>query len=256
MENGWNLFTSSGRGQNSNCTNLAWDVWESRYDWSSSSNNHNTHNNHIAAAPVNTAVASEAHALTFSRGNHDPRHSACCSSPHPSVYDGSGSGQHYHPDPHLMCLKLGKRHYFEDPSGRPGFSVSKRGKAYYAGGELAGPSTAAAVARCQVEGCHVALVSAKEYHRRHKVCEMHSKAPKVVVLGLDQRFCQQCSRLAIALYPPQPLPAHFSKTLWRGLSSLHYLASIIFFFMIIILSDRCSTVFMNCTIYIKNNKFL
>lgn len=213
MENGWNLFTSSGRGQNSNCTNLAWDVWESRYDWSSSSNNHNTHNNHIAAAPVNTAVASEAHALTFSRGNHDPRHSACCSSPHPSVYDGSGSGQHYHPDPHLMCLKLGKRHYFEDPSGRPGFSVSKRGKAYYAGGELAGPSTAAAVARCQVEGCHVALVSAKEYHRRHKVCEMHSKAPKVVVLGLDQRFCQQCSRLAIALYPPQPLPAHFSKTL-------------------------------------------
>ncbi|KAG5579963.1 hypothetical protein H5410_050590 [Solanum commersonii] len=30
--------------------------------------------------------------------------------------------------------------------------------------------------------------------QRHKVCEMHAKAPKVVLLGLQQRFCQQCSR--------------------------------------------------------------
>lgn len=63
--------------------------------------------------------------------------------------------------------------------------------------DVVGPSAGAAAAampRCQVEGCHVALVEAKEYHRRHKVCEMHAKAPRVVVLGLDQRFCQQCSR--------------------------------------------------------------
>ncbi|GJN26804.1 hypothetical protein PR202_gb14764 [Eleusine coracana subsp. coracana] len=53
---------------------------------------------------------------------------------------------------------------------------------------------AAVVPRCQVEGCHVALTGVKEYHRRHKVCEAHSKAPRVVVLGAEQRFCQQCSR--------------------------------------------------------------
>ncbi|EXC08464.1 hypothetical protein L484_009607 [Morus notabilis] len=35
---------------------------------------------------------------------------------------------------------------------------------------------------------------AKRSHRRHKVCEVHSKAPVVLVAGLRQRFCQQCSR--------------------------------------------------------------
>jgi hypothetical protein len=55
-------------------------------------------------------------------------------------------------------------------------------------------AAAPAVPRCQVEGCHVALADAKDYHRRHKVCEAHSKAPRVVGLGAEQRFCQQCSR--------------------------------------------------------------
>jgi hypothetical protein len=50
--------------------------------------------------------------------------------------------------------------------------------------------------RCQAEGCKADLSSAKRYHRRHKVCEHHSKAPVVVTAGgLHQRFCQQCSRL-------------------------------------------------------------
>jgi hypothetical protein len=54
---------------------------------------------------------------------------------------------------------------------------------------------AAAAARCQVEGCTADLSSVlKEYHRRHKVCEMHSKTPNAVVGGRQQRFCQQCSR--------------------------------------------------------------
>ncbi len=54
---------------------------------------------------------------------------------------------------------------------------------------------AAAPARCQVEGCTADLSSVlKEYHRRHKVCEMHSKTPNAVVGGRQQRFCQQCSR--------------------------------------------------------------
>ncbi|PIA63169.1 hypothetical protein AQUCO_00200889v1 [Aquilegia coerulea] len=46
---------------------------------------------------------------------------------------------------------------------------------------------------CQVHGCHMDLSSSKEYHRRHKVCEIHSKTAKVIVNGIEQRFCQQCS---------------------------------------------------------------
>ncbi|KAF8700325.1 hypothetical protein HU200_034257 [Digitaria exilis] len=47
---------------------------------------------------------------------------------------------------------------------------------------------------CQVERCAADLQEAKRYHRRHKVCEPHSKALVVLVAGLRQRFCQQCSR--------------------------------------------------------------
>ncbi|KAJ9174144.1 hypothetical protein P3X46_017204 [Hevea brasiliensis] len=47
---------------------------------------------------------------------------------------------------------------------------------------------------CQVYGCHKDLSSLKDYHKRHKVCEVHSKTPKVIVNGVEQRFCQQCSR--------------------------------------------------------------
>ncbi|KAI7742715.1 hypothetical protein M8C21_018499 [Ambrosia artemisiifolia] len=48
--------------------------------------------------------------------------------------------------------------------------------------------------RCQVEGCNIDLSDAKTYYSRHKVCAAHSKTAKVVVNGLEQRFCQQCSR--------------------------------------------------------------
>ncbi|KAL5543314.1 hypothetical protein UlMin_007098 [Ulmus minor] len=47
---------------------------------------------------------------------------------------------------------------------------------------------------CQVYGCNKDLSSSKEYHKRHKVCEIHSKTAKVIVNGIEQRFCQQCSR--------------------------------------------------------------
>ncbi|CAI0463210.1 unnamed protein product [Linum tenue] len=47
---------------------------------------------------------------------------------------------------------------------------------------------------CQVYGCNKDLRSLKEYHKRHKVCELHTKTPKVIVNGIQQRFCQQCSR--------------------------------------------------------------
>ncbi|KAI5057412.1 hypothetical protein GOP47_0027427, partial [Adiantum capillus-veneris] len=61
-------------------------------------------------------------------------------------------------------------------------------------GSAGSARTAFAIPRCQVEGCKLDLTSAKDYHRRHKVCEPHSKAGKVVVAGTEQRFCQQCSR--------------------------------------------------------------
>ncbi|XP_073002739.1 squamosa promoter-binding-like protein 16 [Typha latifolia] len=47
---------------------------------------------------------------------------------------------------------------------------------------------------CLVEGCKSDLSNCREYHRRHKVCEIHSKTPVVIVDGQEQRFCQQCSR--------------------------------------------------------------
>lgn len=47
---------------------------------------------------------------------------------------------------------------------------------------------------CQVEGCNLDLKLAKDYHRRHRICETHSKTPKVIVAGMERRFCQQCSR--------------------------------------------------------------
>ncbi|KAJ6390307.1 hypothetical protein OIU77_024513 [Salix suchowensis] len=50
---------------------------------------------------------------------------------------------------------------------------------------------------CQVEDCGVDLSNAKDYHRRHKVCEMHSKASKALVGNVMQRFCQQCSRFHV-----------------------------------------------------------
>lgn len=47
---------------------------------------------------------------------------------------------------------------------------------------------------CQVDNCIEDLSKSKDYHRRHKVCEFHSKATKALVSKQMQRFCQQCSR--------------------------------------------------------------
>ncbi|KAL1550471.1 squamosa promoter-binding-like protein 13A [Salvia divinorum] len=52
----------------------------------------------------------------------------------------------------------------------------------------------AIVAHCLVDRCSADLSTCRDYHRRHKVCEAHSKTPKVTIGGREQRFCQQCSR--------------------------------------------------------------
>ncbi|CAA0822504.1 Squamosa promoter-binding-like protein 6 [Striga hermonthica] len=50
---------------------------------------------------------------------------------------------------------------------------------------------------CQVLGCNKDLSSSKDYHKRHKVCDVHSKTAMVIVNGKQQRFCQQCSRFHV-----------------------------------------------------------
>ncbi|XP_023763911.1 squamosa promoter-binding protein 1 [Lactuca sativa] len=47
---------------------------------------------------------------------------------------------------------------------------------------------------CHVANCTTDMTRSKAYHRRHKVCEVHAKAPIVVIGVRQQRFCQQCSR--------------------------------------------------------------
>lgn len=78
---------------------------------------------------------------------------------------------------------------FVDDEKKKGVSAvyGKRGTSGGGGGGSSPPS-------CQVEKCGADLTEAKRYHRRHKVCEVHAKAPAVIVSGLRQRFCQQCSR--------------------------------------------------------------
>ncbi|CAL9052593.1 unnamed protein product [Musa banksii] len=76
----------------------------------------------------------------------------------------------------------------KDKKRRPSSSVAtKRGSSSGSGGSVSPPC-------CQAEKCAADLAEAKRYHRRHRVCEAHSKAAVVIVAGLRQRFCQQCSR--------------------------------------------------------------
>ncbi|XP_059283326.1 squamosa promoter-binding protein 1-like [Lycium ferocissimum] len=57
-----------------------------------------------------------------------------------------------------------------------------------------GSPNSSSLRSCQADKCSVDLSDAKQYHKRHKVCEYHAKSQVVVVAGLRQRFCQQCSR--------------------------------------------------------------
>ncbi|KAB2041753.1 hypothetical protein ES319_D02G168800v1 [Gossypium barbadense] len=56
------------------------------------------------------------------------------------------------------------------------------------------PGSGNQVPSCLVDGCTADLSKCRDYHRHHKVCEVHSKTPKVSIRGQEQRFCQQCSR--------------------------------------------------------------
>lgn len=88
-----------------------------------------------------------------------------------------------------LALKLGGRVYSVTEPAGPADWEGKNGKR----SKVQADSLIRAV--CQVEGCGADLSEAKDYHRRHKVCEMHAKASRAVVGNVEQRFCQQCSRL-------------------------------------------------------------
>ncbi|XP_038988522.1 squamosa promoter-binding-like protein 6 [Phoenix dactylifera] len=92
-------------------------------------------------------------------------------------YDGAGS----------LALKLGG-HAYPIPEPDNANCEGKNGKkSKLEGGNSNRPT-------CQVVGCGADLSNSKDYHRRHKVCEMHAKASTAMVGNAIQRFCQQCSR--------------------------------------------------------------
>ncbi|TVU04922.1 hypothetical protein EJB05_48066, partial [Eragrostis curvula] len=78
------------------------------------------------------------------------------------------------------------------PASSPGTSAAKRPRP--AGGGGSGGGAGQQCPSCAVDGCKADLSKCRDYHRRHKVCEAHSKTPVVVVAGREMRFCQQCSR--------------------------------------------------------------
>uniref|UniRef100_A0A0D3H8D0 SBP-type domain-containing protein n=2 Tax=Oryza barthii TaxID=65489 RepID=A0A0D3H8D0_9ORYZ len=121
---------------------------------------------------------------------------------------GGGGGDDVH------GLKFGKKIYFEqDAAASASAAAVESSSTSSGGGGKKGKGVAAAAApppppppRCQVEGCGVDLSGVKPYYCRHKVCYMHAKEPIVVVAGLEQRFCQQCSRCSVHMVRFHQLP--------------------------------------------------
>ncbi|XP_057469611.1 squamosa promoter-binding-like protein 14 [Actinidia eriantha] len=104
--------------------------------------------------------------------------------------DGEGSGvptslekNSVVDDDESLRLKLGgSLNSSEEPMSKP----NKRVRSGSPGG--------GSYPMCQVDNCREDLSNAKDYHRRHKVCEVHSKSSNALVGKQTQRFCQQCSR--------------------------------------------------------------
>ncbi|KAG5579967.1 hypothetical protein H5410_050594 [Solanum commersonii] len=109
------------------------------------------------------------------------------SEPHQFVGSGGGIDFGSSSNSSRIGLNLGGRTYFSSSEDDFVNRLYRRSRAVETGSIMNTP-------RCQAEGCNADLTHAKHYHRRHKVCEFHSKASTVIAAGLTQRFCQQCSR--------------------------------------------------------------
>lgn len=102
-----------------------------------------------------------------------------------------------------LTLKLGGSSYSPPPPEEAAAAAaaaaarpSKRVRSGSPGG--GGGGGGGSYPMCQVDDCKADLSKAKDYHRRHKVCEVHSKTTKALVGKQQQRFCQQCSRYKCA----------------------------------------------------------
>ncbi|KAJ8553737.1 hypothetical protein K7X08_024415 [Anisodus acutangulus] len=113
--------------------------------------------------------------------------------------DKSSSGvESNYKDSSLIDLKLGRfpdhnidANIFKSPKSMPSFTSAE---SIVPAKRMRGGGVNSQKPFCQVQGCGKDLSSCKDYHKRHKVCEVHSKTAKVIVNGIEQRFCQQCSR--------------------------------------------------------------
>ncbi|PHT47612.1 Squamosa promoter-binding-like protein 3 [Capsicum baccatum] len=113
------------------------------------------------------------------------------------AFSGEDKSSSISRDTSLIDLKLGRfpdhvdANIFKSPKSMPSFTTAESivpAKRMRAGGVNSHKPF------CQVQGCGKDLSPCKDYHKRHKVCEVHSKTAKVIVNGIEQRFCQQCSR--------------------------------------------------------------
>ncbi|KAL3649427.1 SBP domain [Castilleja foliolosa] len=141
----------------------------------------------------------------------------------PTFYGASGSSYtHHHPAPQpasmLTLETAGPTGFMMSPKSEPmvgglefnaeynsRIGLNLGGRTYFASSEddfvnrlyrrsrILDPGSVNSP-KCQAEGCNADLSHSKQYHRRHRVCEFHSKASTVIAAGLTQRFCQQCSR--------------------------------------------------------------
>ncbi|AQK60653.1 Squamosa promoter-binding-like protein 2 [Zea mays] len=155
--------------------------------------------------PAPSSVSSSIHSLPSAKGNKNKNNMELISFAPAKAPDKDTGSVLSSGEPVVLGLKLGKRTYFEDgcglgQSGKSSAALGTAsaatppGPAKKAKAAAAAPTAQQQKSYCQVEGCRTDLSSAKDYHRKHRVCEPHSKAPKVVVAGLERRFCQQCSR--------------------------------------------------------------
>ncbi|XP_020203285.1 squamosa promoter-binding-like protein 8 [Cajanus cajan] len=173
------------------------------------------HHHHFNPQPHHNHMNNHHHAFFDPRAFHSaspasypPPPSMLSLDPLPHVNCGPGPGHGPGPGPGLLLvpksedinrpmdfvgsrigLNLGGRTYFSSSEDDFVNRLYRRSRPAEQGSTASSNSP-----RCQAEGCNADLSQAKHYHRRHKVCEFHSKAATVIAAGLTQRFCQQCSR--------------------------------------------------------------
>ncbi|XP_066385233.1 uncharacterized protein [Miscanthus floridulus] len=148
---------------------------------------------HDAAVPPPAPIAATAAAATASPGAASGiAATAAAAAPSPAAAP-RGAPSRAECSVHLKLGVLGEfgaADGTKEPAAAAAPSVSSMKRPRSGPGGAAG----AQCPSCAVDSCKADLSKCRDYHRRHKVCEAHSKTPVVVVPGREMRFCQQCSR--------------------------------------------------------------